>query len=139
MRSMRKGSSGFTLAEVVAALVILGILLTAMLRLYAYAAWANHDARCRIQAQYLCKEIMEYIRVHPQGLRTGVFSSLQEIYPESSFALPDGFKARIEISPWGGDAGLWVARTAVGWQTGAGEMQVQLTTLAGGEWHNGAR
>ena len=97
---------GMTLLEVVVALAILGLVVTAYLELFGGALASARVAQTWSQAVTYATEMMEQrkLEANPAALATGVE------------ALPGGFARRVEITPWAspnGDGGFAELRVVV--------------------------
>lgn len=75
MAALRK-VSGFTLLEVLIALLVLSIGLLGLAALQTFSLRLNHQAYERTQATLLMDEIVDRIRANPEGKNAGAFDNV---------------------------------------------------------------
>ncbi len=92
---------GMTLLEVMVALVILGLVVTAYLELFSGALRGAGDARTWSQAVVYASDGMERAKLEPGALGA------------ATERLPGGFERRVERTPWPGGPGLTELRVVV--------------------------
>ncbi len=121
----RNGEAGFTLVEIVAALAILALSLSALLGVLSDGIARSGQAKEHAQAGSLAQSLLARVGTEipiRQGTTTGEF--------------PEGYRWRLQIEPYGDAAdhrawplAAYSVSAHVTWGSGAPERSVALTTL----------
>lgn len=82
-RVTKKASAGFTLLEVLVALLVLSVGLLGLAALQTFSLKLNHQAYERTQATLLIDDIIDRMRANPEGVKLGAYNSVS-----SSTTLP---------------------------------------------------
>jgi type II secretory pathway pseudopilin PulG len=126
---LRRGSAGFALFEVVLALAILSIGLSALFYVFGDSLRSGRRAYQKAEAASLAQSLLEQIGTE-RVLRPGSF--------EGKF--PNGYGWRVTIEPFGQSTerqlwpvGAFTVETEVVWQEHTRSQSYKLTTLRFGE------
>lgn len=132
----RPAQAGFTMLEVLVAMVVLSIGLLGLAGLQATGLRANHSAYLRSQASFLAYDILDIMRTDRAGSQSGNYDIAMgaAIATASSLAEVDAWGSRVIASLPSGDAAIASAQATVG---GLQVTQVTITiqwddTRAGG-------
>lgn len=125
-----RAEAGFTLAEVLAALLILAVAVLPILAAFTFCSQVNLSAGRRIQALYYAAEVLEEIQANAsfQELPVGVYDAgnLFELgIPESP---PPGFALWVIVTWEDQPLNLYRATVNIHWQTKRTE-DLELTAL----------
>lgn len=118
-------SGGFTLVEVLAAVLLLSIALMAIMTANTAARSAQQRAVCQAAARNIAQSILEQLRSAP-------FDSIPTMtFPATDSSLPSGNSIVVSVSgyPNSAEANLRCATVTVSWPEGAGTRTIQYETL----------
>lgn len=82
-RVIKKASAGFTLLEVLVALLVLSVGLLGLAALQTFSLKLNHQAYERTQATLLIDDIIDRMRANPEGVKLGAYNSVGPGAPPS--------------------------------------------------------
>lgn len=97
--SAKPGQSGFTMLEVLVAMVVLSIGLLGLAGLQATGLQANHSAYLRTQAAFLAYDILDIMRANREGARSGDYNTAMDVNLSAVIDTPTNTQE--EISSWG--------------------------------------
>ncbi|WP_423230193.1 type II secretion system protein [Thermosyntropha lipolytica] len=101
---------GFTLVEVLVALIIITLLVTCFLPVFATASLMVRIAGEENRMSSYAFMVMEYLRSYPGELKEGV--TLADIDAEEVRKIPDGLTASLQVNRYGGES-LYEVRVEV--------------------------
>lgn len=119
---MKQREAGFTLVEVLATVVILGLVVIPLLSMFMSGLQSTHSARRRMLAAYLAQVVMEEVVAAPPDQRPGLAASGQ--------AEP-GFTYHRTIAP-AGIGRLLQVTVEVNWLEGEREKSYRVVTILAG-------
>jgi prepilin-type N-terminal cleavage/methylation domain-containing protein len=118
-------SGGFTLVEVLAAVLLLSIALLAIMTANTAARGAQQRAICQAAARNVAQSITDQLRAAP------VDSISTMTFPASDSSLPSGNSIAVSVSgyPTSGETSLFKATVTVSWPEAGSTRSLQYETL----------
>jgi prepilin-type N-terminal cleavage/methylation domain-containing protein len=118
-------SGGFTLVEVLAAVLLLSIAMLAIMTANTAAREAQQRAVCQAAGRCVAQTVIDQLRAAP------IDSVSTMTFPASDASLPSGNSIAVSVSgyPTSGETNLYKATVTVGWPEGAGTRSMQYETL----------
>ncbi len=123
-RTTSKGG-GFTLVEVLAAVLLLSIALLAIMTANTAARGVQQRAVCQSVARNIAQSIIDQLRSAP------IDTVSTMTFPATDSSLPSGNSIVVSASgyPNSGESNLYKATVTVSWPEGAGTRSIQYETL----------
>jgi prepilin-type N-terminal cleavage/methylation domain-containing protein len=118
-------SGGFTLVEVLAAVLLLSIALLAIMTANTAARGAQQRAVCQGAARNVAQSVIDQLRAAP------IDSISTMAFPASDASLPSGNSIAVSVTgyPTLGETNLYKATVTVSWPEGVGTRSIQYEML----------